>query len=57
MNKLDWSLLTSDEKFSILVGIFGSWATVMVAFLDKVVHSISAGNVPFDESPPAKPQP
>lgn len=46
LNKLDWSELQWDDKRNILIGIFVSWGTMMVAFLDKTMNEISTGHIP-----------
>ena len=50
LNKLDWSALEWDDQRNILIGIFASWGTAMIAFLDKSAHQIQSGQIPGFEN-------
>jgi hypothetical protein len=55
LNKLDWSALAWDDRRNIIVGIFASWGTAMLSFLDKSAHQIQSGQIPGIENGDSKP--
>lgn len=44
---IDWSEATSDSKMRMLVGMFVTWGTVMMAFLNKGIAKVSNGELPI----------
>lgn len=44
---IDWSQASSDSKIRMLVGMFVTWGTVMLAFLNKGLSKVANGELPI----------
>ncbi len=44
----DYSELGGDAKVRVWVGVFTSWGTVMLAFLNRSLDKVAKGKLPFD---------
>ena len=57
LNKLSWSDLQWDDKRNILIGIFVTWGTGMIMFLDKTAGQIAHGQIPGVDDDHIAPKP
>lgn len=48
VQNVDFPAMSHWNQFCLILGVFGSWSTVMIAFLDKTTARIQSGKAPME---------